>query len=105
MVQLCYPNSSIAQVLYTDLGHRGMGKEYYEAFGNGRAARCDDYKSLEIFGTSTSINKKEQGGKGHREELEEFAAAIRGGSYPIQGANAQAGLVATRIALQIHNSR
>ena len=98
MVQIQYADSCTAQILYTALGHPGAGKEYFEAFGNGRTVICDDYRIVRVFGSSIKISKKHRGDKGHLAELEEFAAAIRGNSYPVEGADARAGLLATWMA-------
>ncbi len=102
LLQIHYPNQCVAQVLYTSLGHKGAGKEFFEAFGNGRAARCDDYKTVEISGAPAA--KSKNGGKGHLEELEEFAAAIQNRPYPVAGADARAGLVATWMATAAYQS-
>jgi len=104
MVQIRYPGGSVGQVLYTALGSAQMGKEYFEAFGNGRAARCDDFKTFASYGATQSVGWGERGNKGHATELEEFAAAIRGESFPIEGADARAGLVATWMALACYKS-
>jgi len=104
MIHIRYPDGSIGQVLYTALGNPRMGKEYFEAFGNGRAARSDDFKSFSSYGASQSVGWGERGNKGHATELEEFAAAIRGKTFPIEGADARAGLVATWMALACYKS-
>jgi len=99
-----YPDGSVGQVIYTALGNARMGKEYFEAFGNGRAARSDDFKTLVSYGATESVGWRERGDKGHAVELQEFAAAIRGEKFPITGADARAGLVATRMALACYES-
>jgi predicted dehydrogenase len=104
VVQVCYLDGSTAQVLYTALGQPKMGKEYFEAFGNGRAVRSDNYKTLNAFGASTTMRWRDRHDKGQRAELQEFAAAIRGQQYPIRGADARAGLVATWMALAVYQS-
>lgn len=103
MVQLGYGDGSTAQITYTALGHKLMGKEFYEAFGNGRSARCDDFRSVEAFGAPKTVKGK-RGDKGQRGVLEEFAAAIRGEQHSIAGADARAGLVATALALAARRS-
>src|SRR5208283_3766978 len=93
MVQIRYPDGSTAQIVYTALGNAQMGKEYFEAFGNGRAARIDDFKEFVSFKGAESVPRRERGNKGHALELQEFAAAIRGEKFPIEGADARAGMV------------
>ncbi len=103
-VQIRYPDGSTAQIIYTAAGNAQMGKEYYEAFGNGRAARADDFKRFDSSGGKESVSWRERGNKGHALELHEFAAAIRGEKFPIGGADARAGMVATWMALNCYKS-
>jgi predicted dehydrogenase len=93
-----YEDGSSASLLYTSLGNPKMGKEYYEAFGNGRAARSDDFKSFSAFGASCSVGRRAAGDKGHKATLEEFVAAVCGRSGG-EGADWRAGLLAVKMAL------
>jgi predicted dehydrogenase len=104
VVNLNYPDGSVASVIYTSVGSAEAGKERFEAFGNGRTAICDDYTDLKILGTSNKTSKMQRGDKGHLGELEEFASAIIGQSYPIDGADAYDGLLATKIVLSSYES-
>ncbi len=101
-VLLRYTDGSNANVLYTSLGDKRMGKEYFEAFGNGRSAILNDYNKLEIWGGNQK-SKPRRGDKGQRDCLREFSAAVRGIEFPVKGADARAGLAATRIAQTILN--
>lgn len=103
-VSLAYQNGCTAQVLYTTLGDSRGGKEYYEAFGNGRMVVCDDFLRLSAFGTRLSAPRASRRDKGLKEELVAFAAAVRGESHPIARPDGRAGLAATRIALQVHGA-
>jgi predicted dehydrogenase len=103
-ILLGYPGGSTAQILYTTLGHRGLGKEYYEALGNGRSVRCDDFRTLAAHGAAVSVRRRDRGDKGQLRALEEFAFAIRNERYPFVGADAAAGLLATRLALAVPQS-
>lgn len=103
-VQIRYPDGSTAQIIYTALGDAQMGKEYFEAFGNGRAARTDDFKNFVSYEGAESVPRRERGNKGHAMELQEFAAAIRGEKFPIEGADARAGMVATWMALNCYKN-
>jgi len=96
-----YPGGCAAQIVYTTLGHKGLGKEYYEALGNGRSVRCDDFRTLSAHGAAVSVRRRDRGDKGQLRALEEFAAAIRGEPYAVVGADAAAGLLATRMALAV----
>lgn len=103
-VTVCYPDGSLAQILYTSLGNAKMGKEYYEAFGNGRAARSDDFRSFSACGASVSVGWGSKGDKGHKAALEEFVAAVSGRGEYGEGADWTAGLMATKMALACYSS-
>lgn len=97
-VLLGYPDGSHANVLYTSLGDKGIGKEYFEAFGNGKSAQLIDFRTLKA--TKGKIRGKFRcGDKGQAECLREFAQSVRGRDHPVEGADARAGMAATRIAL------
>ncbi len=96
-----YPDGSTAQVLYTTLGHAGAGKEYFEAFGNGRTVSCEDYAQLRVHGASVAVPRSARRNKGLLLQLQGFAAAIRGQPFPVERPDEYAGLRATRIALQV----
>ena len=102
-VSISYPDGSLARVQYSTLGSAAMGKEYFEVAGNGRSARCDDYREFSAFGAAERA-PKEQGNKGQLGVLEEFAAAVRGESSPVAGAGAWDGLLATWIAATAYES-
>ncbi|WP_417746818.1 bi-domain-containing oxidoreductase [Rosistilla oblonga] len=103
---LRYPCGSSAQLTYTSLGQSRLGKEYFELHGNGRSAVCDDFRTIECFGAKLRKPKLRRGDKGQLDILREFAAAIKGEASEVQGADAQAGLAATRMALAaIESSR
>jgi predicted dehydrogenase/threonine dehydrogenase-like Zn-dependent dehydrogenase len=103
MIQIQYAGGCAAQILYTTLGNPLAGKEYFEAHGNGRTLVMDDYNSIKVFGCRDHSKRKYKGDKGHLSELEEFAAAIQGRPYPIAGADADAGLLATEMALSVYS--
>lgn len=96
-VVLTYPCGSQATVVYSDLGAKTMGKEWYEVFGGGVSGRVEDFRGARIWGAGGS-SRKGRGDKGQRGCLEEFAAAVRGEQGAGPGADARAGLAATRIA-------
>lgn len=104
MVTVRYPGGSAAHIVYTSLGNKLMGKEYYEAFGNGKAARSDDFRTFMGYGASDSVGWGQRGNKGHLIQLREFAAALQGTPFSIQGADARAGLLATWMALATYTS-
>ena len=93
-----HADGSVANVLYTTLGHPGLGKEHYECFGNGCAATIADFQALRIVGTPVRARRRDRGDKGHLGIWREFACALRGQSTSIGGADACAGLLATSMA-------
>ncbi|QMV41722.1 bi-domain-containing oxidoreductase [Cohnella cholangitidis] len=104
LTQIKYPDGSVAQVLYTALGNPKAGKEYYEAFGNGRTVIVDDFRKIDGYGMN--INKKncKKGNKGQLDALLEFAHALRGKEWITQGADARAGLISTWMATAAYES-
>jgi predicted dehydrogenase/threonine dehydrogenase-like Zn-dependent dehydrogenase len=95
-----YPGGSTATLLYTTVGATRLGKEYLEAFGGGRSLRCNDFDRLEVFGGRDSTSGRRD--KGHRGVLADFARAVRGDATPGEGADAEAGLAATAMALSAY---
>ena len=103
-VTIRYPDESLAVVHYTTLGSTAMGKEYFEVFGHGRSARCDDYQRFSASGGSGSVPNGARGNKGQLEVLAEFARKVRGETTEVQGADATDGLLATWITVAAYES-
>ena len=101
-IVLSYKNGGCAQILYTSLGSSRMGKEYFEVFAPGQSATCRDYAELATYPKRTRSAKLTKGDKGQRDMLREFAMAISGQGCAVSGADAAAGLAATRIALECY---
>ena len=93
-----YMDGSVCTLTYTALGHRDHPKERLDVFSDGAVLSLDDYKSLTVDGKaggwrSTTVKK------GHLEELEALAAALRdGGPWPIP---LEQQLQATRISFEV----
>ena len=78
-----YADGSVCTLTYTALGHRDHPKERLEIFADNAVLTLDDYKSLTVTGGAAGWRSATQH-KGHVEELEALAAAIReGGAWPI----------------------
>ena len=78
-----YADGSVCTLTYTALGHREHPKERLEVFADNTVLELDDYKSLTVTGGGRGLRGGTQH-KGHLEELEALAAAIRdGGPWPI----------------------
>ena len=92
-----YENGSIANVIYTTVGHTLCGKEYFELFGNGRTVVVDDYKLIKSFGCTVKVGRGDRGNKGQLGAMEEFARVVLEGDGDQEGANAVAGMWATAV--------
>jgi predicted dehydrogenase/threonine dehydrogenase-like Zn-dependent dehydrogenase len=93
-----YADGSICSLTYTALGNRDHPKERMEIYADGTVLSLDDYKSLTVAGRGSGWRGATQQ-KGHREELESLAHAIReGGEWPI---SLEQQLLAMRIAFGV----
>lgn len=95
-----YTDGSLCTLTYTSLGHRDYPKERMEVFYDGSVVALDDYRSLAVSGQRGGWRSRTQE-KGHREELDALAGALRqGGPWPIPLAEQ---LWATRISLAVES--
>jgi len=79
-----FPDGSVGAVDYLASGDKTFPKERVEAFGGGRVAVLDDFRSLELVSGGKANRSKSGQDKGHRAIWQAFAAAIRaGGPAPI----------------------
>ncbi|MBI2637975.1 bi-domain-containing oxidoreductase [Candidatus Peregrinibacteria bacterium] len=79
---ISYEDGSVCHLLYTALGNKNLPKEYAEIYCDGRVYELDDYKALRVWGGEGGLKTWHQG-KGHFEELQAFAHALRDGKFPI----------------------
>lgn len=80
---LSFSDGSVANLVYTSLGHKGVSKEVAEIYVDGKIMVLDDYKSLTVHGAVTqNLNTRIQD-KGLKAELECFALGIQNGEWPI----------------------
>jgi predicted dehydrogenase/threonine dehydrogenase-like Zn-dependent dehydrogenase len=102
VITIDYSGGKTALILYSALGNKAMGKEYFEVFGQGVSGYCKDFQKTKVFGGDRWLNadgtKPGKGDKGQLAALGEFAARIRGREHPNEGADAQDGLMATWMA-------
>jgi predicted dehydrogenase/threonine dehydrogenase-like Zn-dependent dehydrogenase len=81
---LSFADGSVATLTYSALGSRDFGKERLEVFCDGQVLVLDDYKETTVYGARAAGLKTRLVEKGHREELEELARAVKeGGEWPI----------------------
>ncbi len=79
-----FPDGSVGTVDYLASGDKTFPKERVEAFGGGRVAVINDFRSLELVSGGKANRSKSSQDKGHRAIWQAFAAAIReGGPAPI----------------------
>ena len=81
VITVRYDDGSVATLLYTTLGNSGLRKEYVEIFGDGKTLVIDDFRSLNVYGVQKKGWTSKQD-KGHLQELQAFAAYLRGGDMP-----------------------
>jgi predicted dehydrogenase len=81
---LAFEDGSVASLTYTALGAEQHPKEQMEIFVDGKVLVMNDYRQLTVAGVKAKGLTSNLAQKGHKEELEAFALAIReGGDWPI----------------------
>ncbi|QDS95817.1 Alcohol dehydrogenase [Roseimaritima multifibrata] len=95
-----HANGSVSSVGYLAGGARSMPKERVEVFSGGRSCVIDDFKSVTCYASGKSKRTKIRSGKGHLEEIQEFARAIETGEWPISWPELEATSVAAIAAVQ-----
>lgn len=71
-----FKNGSIGNLTYLANGDKSLPKELIEVFGGGKVGRIHDFRNGELHQNS-KIKKIESTSKGHKQEVEEFIAAIK----------------------------
>ncbi len=80
--QISFADGSICTLLYTSLGHVGMGKERMEVYFDSKTIIMDDYVSLEGFGLPFAFNENvKQPNKGNKILINNFLQAIKQDTY------------------------
>ena len=79
---IAFEDGSVASLTYTALGNTKYPKEKMELYSDGAVWALDDYKTLTVTGRTGGLDGK-AAEKGHREELQAFAAAIAAGQQPV----------------------
>jgi predicted dehydrogenase len=81
---ITYEDGSLAHLLYTALGPKGLAKEHIEIFCDGETYVVDDFKRVLQGSDGSVLWQSEEADKGHFEELSRFGDAIAaGGSSPV----------------------
>ena len=77
-VQISFDDGSICSLMYTAIGHSGLGKERMEVFFDSKSIVMDDYKTLKGFGTSPAFNESVQmQDKGHEVLIHKFFESLK----------------------------
>lgn len=80
--QISFSDGSICTLLYTSLGHVGMGKERMEVYFDSKTIIMDDYVSLQGFGLPFSFNEEvKHANTGHEALINKFLHAIKQDEY------------------------
>jgi predicted dehydrogenase len=79
-----FPDGSIGSISYLANGDKAFPKERIEAFGAGRVAVLDDFRSLELVkdGKRATQHSRLRQDKGHRTEWQAFVGSILNGGPP-----------------------
>jgi len=67
---------SSATIHFSDAGDPATPKEWVEVIGDGKVVRIDDFRRVTLNGKTIAKGK----GRGHREEMAAFLAAVRSGA-------------------------
>jgi predicted dehydrogenase len=80
---LCFPDGSVAVIVYSALGDKALPKERIEVLGEAGAGVLDDFRTLELHkhGQTSETTSKRQD-KGHAAELAAFLESCRTGEQP-----------------------
>lgn len=81
---ISYQDGSIANLIYTALGHKDIPKERMQVFFDEKSFVLDDYLTLTAHGMGKADMQLKNQDKGHSAELAAFTAAACGGErFPI----------------------
>lgn len=78
-INLQFQNGSIGTVSYFSNGNKNLEKEYVEIFGGGQVVAIQDFKEMEIYGSSKKTDSLGKQDKGHKQEVSAFLTAIAQG--------------------------
>jgi len=107
IISLRFANGSQGTISYLTNGDRSYSKERVEVFGGGVVAMLQDFRRLELVrhGRRRTLRSLFRQDKGHRAELEAFAAAVRGrGELPIPFDEIVSTMLATLRAVESRSS-
>ncbi|HOY62986.1 MAG: 4-carboxy-2-hydroxymuconate-6-semialdehyde dehydrogenase [bacterium ADurb.Bin236] len=83
VASISFEDGSLATLTYTSLGSNDHPKETMDIYFDGKVISLFDYERLEVAGAKAQGFSLKEKSKGHKEELDEFASAVRDGRMPI----------------------
>jgi predicted dehydrogenase len=84
VASLKFKDGSICNLIYTAIGSNEYPKEQMKIYFDGKIIYLNEYKEMKIFGAKIPGLKVKNQDKGHLNEIQEFAHAIKNGNgYPI----------------------
>jgi polar amino acid transport system substrate-binding protein len=82
-VEIAFADGSVGHILYLANGAPSMPKEYMEAFGGGRCASMDSFKSVALYDGRNAKKKSFSGDKGNAAEMKAVLDGVKLGKPPI----------------------
>ena len=77
-------DESIATIIYSSIGDKGVPKEYIEIFSANRSAIIRDFRSVELWSGGKRVEKKWSGQeKGQKQEIDAWINGLKKGESPI----------------------
>jgi polar amino acid transport system substrate-binding protein len=84
-INLQHENGSIASISYFSNGNSKLEKESIEVFSGGLIGQIKDFKTLSLYGNTSSKLKLPKQDKGHAAQFEALAAALKSGEpFPVK---------------------
>ena len=80
LIQLAFPDGSLATISYLANGDRALPKEHLEIFQGGLVAQLDDFRSLTLTQDGAKSVSKSTQNKGHQAIWKAFSQALLSGS-------------------------
>ena len=82
MLQLAFPDGSLASISYLANGDRALPKEFIEVYRAGLVATLDDFTALNTTQNGRTQRSKATQDKGHRAIWQAFLSSLKAGSPP-----------------------
>jgi predicted dehydrogenase/threonine dehydrogenase-like Zn-dependent dehydrogenase len=97
ILSLTFADGSVGSIVYTSMGDASVSKEVFEVISEGRMARIDNWRSLDITSRGkTTTTRAMRADKGHTEEVRAFVqSCLERGPAPISWENIEAVTMAT----------